>query len=122
MSRLADPGVGDILDRLGILERKILEGGMQHHVDEAEKLVAMLEGRVSNAARVKLVLKLAAVNAALWQREEELRGYRRVGGGDGLAEVVCTVAFRIQELNDARAEVIRELNLAGGGEDRKEKL
>ena len=107
---LLDPGVGDYLDRLSILARKIVEG-RDDLIPEYDGLI----NKVSLDGHKKLgnVLKMSAINAAIWQREDEIRRLKNQTAS-GVAEndwhTLGRVAVQIQELNDKRAALIAELN------------
>ena len=132
MARLHNPGPGEILDRLSILQLKMLYGvqagkPIGHFVSEAEALWSLLPG-IGDYARE--VIRLTAINAALWHAENDLRDFRgRVGAGDdpkilSAGELICAahVAFQIQELNDQRAACIATINRAAGRPEEAEKL
>jgi hypothetical protein len=128
VSRLTNPGLGDICDRLTILALKILhgvEGGRetQHWESERASLLAQVRSRELTGPWFEGLLELAAVNAALWRHEDDLRALRlqtelTVGDRDR----VQMVAFRMQWLNDRRAEMVHGINKAAGDERGWEKL
>lgn len=132
MARLIDPGLGEICDRLTILSLKILHGGqrgkrVEHFTSEQTALLQQVRSRTLNAVWFDKVLELAAVNAALWQAEDQLRAYRqdaKVGavGVEALWEDAAICAFRIQELNDQRAGLIKAINQDVGDSNGEEKL
>ena len=132
MARLHNPGPGEILDRLSILQLKMLYGvqagkPIGHFVSEAEALWSLLPG-IGDYARE--VIRLTAINAALWHAENDLRALRAaVGAGDDPKllshdEIVRAVrgAFQIQALNDQRAAGIATINRAAGRPEEAEKL
>jgi hypothetical protein len=115
--RVLNPGPGEIIDRLTVVARKIVEGGerAKHFEVEMEELLTeceRLDLEEVNRDFAKNCYTLAAINAAIWQREDELR--KRPRG-------VVKLAFRIQELNDQRARLVKEINSTAGIE-REEKL
>jgi hypothetical protein len=130
MSRLVNPGIGDLCDRLTILALKILHGNeagreTQHWEAERANLLAQVRSRELNGPWFEGLLELAAVNACLWQTEDDLRALRVQ------TEHVCTqgdldrirqVAFRTQSLNDRRAELVHAISKAAGDERGQEKL
>ena len=134
MPRLVNIGVGEIVDRLTILALKVLYAEQQskpaeHFVQERNALLVMLRGRELNAGWFEHALGLGAVNAALWQTEDEIRDARRrhvevVADPKELQQLVDTVqiAFRIQELNDERARLVETINKATGDHLGAEKL
>lgn len=134
MSRLVNFGPGEIADRLTILTLKILYGkaagkDVVHFSSERNALLGLLRSRELGGSWFELVLELAAVNAALWQAEDELRGLRK-GGGTGTTtyetadyyKTATTCAFRIQDLNDQRAQLVGMINKATGDHLGEEKL
>lgn len=132
MPRLVNIGVGEIVDRLTILALKILYAGQQgktldHFEQERNALLTMLRGRTLNGAWFEHILSLGAVNGALWQTEDALRGYRADDKGgvvakEALWEDAANCAFRIQELNDQRAGLVEAINKLTGDHLGSEKL
>lgn len=131
MSRLIDPGVGDVTDRLTILALKVLFGregqkDVSHFEREQTALLAKVRARDHSGPWFHLTLELAAVNAALWHSEDELREYRMRKMVDAKelswTEEVARCGMRIQELNDRRAELIAQINKEAGDGAAKEKL
>ena len=127
--RLINAGPGEMADRLTILALKILHGAekgrdTKHFLDERNALVTSLRGREITGAWLEHLLELAATNAALWYAEDELREYREAGNPKSGAEskVVVEVAFRIQALNDRRAELVQAINQATGDHLGSEKI
>lgn len=122
MSRLIDPGIGEITDRLTILTLKLLYGGLagkevSHFQAERTSLLAKIRSRNSlNGVWFDQTLTLAAVNAALWQAEDELRIHREMQHLPIMdrSALICGIAFRIQDLNDRRAGLVAEINKAVG--------
>lgn len=134
MSRLVNPGAGDYADRLTILALKLLFGeqagkDVTHFRNERNAILPKLLGR-DNGKWLEAYTELAAVNAALWHAEDELRGWRERlaptppdstglrGPGEGykaaVAADVVQLAFRIQALNDQRAALIATINQKAG--------
>lgn len=122
MSRLHDPGPGEILDRLTILARKLVEGWLKRVTTAhwAEEYAALTAASPGWTGVLDLVLELAAVNAALWQAEDELRRLREQDVPH--QGVGYRLAVRIQQLNDRRAELITLINTHAGINRGPEKL
>jgi hypothetical protein len=129
--RLLNYGAGEITDRLTILSLKILHGGAEertkHFRDERAALLTKLRGRESVGGWLDQALMLGAVNGALWQAEDELRGYRldylgTIVSRDAIFEDAAKCAFRIQELNDQRAALLQQINALTGETAGPEKL
>jgi len=133
MSRLVNPGPGEITDRLTILALKLLfgaEAGKDCTLWSTERatLLGMIRTRTGNGKWFEAVLELAAVNAALWHAEDDLRDLR--GEVDGLESSAAPVgylqagrlAFRIQSLNDQRAALVERINRDAGEGGPSDKL
>ena len=122
MSRLINPGAGDLVDRLTILALKILHGqaagkDVTHFVTERNALLVALRNRELNGSWFEHVLSLAAVNAALWQLTDEMRGY--LGLETLKAPVIewepaARCGIGIMHLNDDRARLVRTINELSG--------
>lgn len=129
--RLINFGPGEIADRLTILALKVLHGSaagkaVDHFEKERNALLAQIRSRELSGSWFEHVLELGAVNAALWQAEDLLREYRTTTG-DVLTStahlgIVKDLAFRIQELNDRRAELIQMINVNTGDHVGAEKI
>lgn len=92
------------LDRLGIDERRLMEQALRDGVrdDPPEE------------GEVYLALRLAAINAGIWERENRIRELKRRGDGNDTETFCKTVArlcFETLQLNDWRAEIIGEEKL-----------
>ena len=141
--RLINAGPGEMADRLTILALKVLHGAekgrdTKHFLDERNALLTALRGREITGSWLEHLLELAATNAALWYAEDELRDWRQQwqptgpdstslrGPGEGFkaatALEVVACAFRIQSLNDRRAELVQAINQATGDHLGSEKL
>lgn len=75
--RLVNYGVGEIVDRLTILDLKIAHGGGDHFATERSALLTQLHGRTLNGAWFEHALRLAVINGLLWRAEDDLRGARK---------------------------------------------
>lgn len=133
--RLINYGLGEVLDRLTILELK--RSYVVDHQQSAEgfdrergQLLPQALSRQIGGKVFEGLLELATVNARLWQGEDALRGYREAMDGrlddagqwgTELREVV-RLAFRIQEWNDRRAALVRQINFAAGDDASQEKV
>lgn len=128
MGKLALYGPGEIFDRLTILQLKMRAGIAQgkpigHFVQEETVLHDQLPAIIE--PYTELHARLAGINAALWQQEDLLRRQRRTEICPRYMEdwkTIARTAFRIQELNDQRAETIAAINRAAGRSDGAEKL
>lgn len=137
--RLMNPGLGEMLDRLSILELKLAHGGGEQFAKERKALLEHLwheSGPVQPPEQLglsfdsfKAYATLAAVNAALWQSEDALRAEREwmhsTVAESSNREAVARSAFlahKIQALNDRRAELVREIGKLAGEEEHREKL
>jgi hypothetical protein len=135
MARLVNLGVGDIVDRLTILSLKLLYGEQagketKHFRDERNALLTQIHARDQYQLWYEQGLELHAVNAALWQAEDEMRGFREHELGtasgrilaDGWLREVTDCAFQIQKLNDRRSELIAQINAKVGDPAGSEKI
>jgi hypothetical protein len=128
MSRLLNLGAGDLSDRLTILALKILSGREQgietaHWETERASLQQKIHARTLNAMWFDAYTELAAINAMLWHAEDDLRAWRAKGDPYTLDDLgrIRIIAFRIQSLNDRRAEVVTQINKEAGDGDAKDK-
>ncbi len=124
--RLENPGVGEISDRLSILALKVLFGHEQgkdiaHFKAEQGALLSKIRTRTLNGKWFEAYTELAAVNAVLWHAEDTLRALRNQVPST-IVDVACSVAFRIQALNDTRAVLIERINKDAGEHLGGEKL
>jgi hypothetical protein len=124
MGKLVNYGAGEISDRLTVLALKLLFGteaerDVTHFRNEQAVLLTQLRGRTLNGAWFEAYTELAAVNAALWHAEDDLRVMRKIEQAGILA---ADLAFRIQALNDHRATLIEKINHDAGDGSGPEKL
>src|SRR5258708_2873157 len=130
--RLVDPGPGELSGRLSILALKIAHGtqadkDVTHFVTERNALLVQLR-QAAPKAGIEQFFDLAAVNGMLWYAEDELREHRKsfgFGMGNVIpdeAVVIIKIAFRIQALNDRRADLVRQLNTLSAQDLGPEKL
>jgi hypothetical protein len=125
--RLINYGPGEIVDRLTILELKILHGraskkAIDHFEKERAALLTQLRSRVDGGMNwFEHTLELAVVNGQIWNGEELLRTYRgKLLPAD--VEVAIAIAFSLQEWNDRRHELIRRINVGAGEHQGAEKV
>ena len=124
--RLIEPDIGEVLDRMAILQLK-LHVGMYKNVptasweEELRQLDKYLEKKMQNYQRTATSFsndqfssansRLNIVNAKLWEAEDEIRKYRKSSDlTDAEKAEVCLIALRIADLNDVRAVLVNELN------------
>lgn len=130
MSRLVGYGLGEIADRLTILSLKLLYGlaagkPTAHFAQEYDALFEQFWARGPYAAGVfDQTLHLAAVNAALWQAEDEMRVFAQCifTLSEERVEEVADLGLRIQKLNDQRAALVAQINTLAGDTAGPEKL
>lgn len=126
--RLKNYGAGEVSDRLSILALKRLFGteagkDVKHFEAEGAVLLSEIRTRTLNGKWFTAYTDLAAVNAALWHAEDDLRSWREkykdqtpIDKGTAIYNwmEVGKLAFRIQFLNDRRAELIGLINHDAG--------
>lgn len=125
--RLINFGPGEIADRLTILNLKQLYGkqagkDVKYFVDEENALLSQIRSRELTGPWLEYTLELAAVNAGIWHLEDDLREFRIAGQTRNNQDAIIETAFRIQELNDRRAELITLINVNTGDHLGEEKL
>lgn len=107
------------LDRLTIVYRKWVEARLigEERAEKWEKEVGRLMGATSDeAVSMKQVLKLGAINAAIWQRQDRLRALSVETQSTATEGKVAQCAYALLKLNDWRAEVMGEEKFKGGVE------
>jgi hypothetical protein len=128
MGKLVNYGAGEMSDRLTVLALKLLFGteagrDVTHFRNEQVVLLTQIRGRTLNGTWFEAYTELAAVNAALWHAEDDLREMRKLDDRSlESLEVAALMAFRIQELNDRRAGLIEKINHDAGDGSGPEKL
>jgi hypothetical protein len=136
--RLLNPSPGEVLDRLSILELKIMAAKKREISSthfEAEKASldermrdwdqGITEDCLGDGDRLDATLQkvainkngLAAVNALLWDAEDKARATP-----ENSAFTLAVLCKQIIKLNDARARHVRELDLLYGISDGEEKM
>lgn len=121
MRVLAPVSIGDLLDRITILEVKsrFAEGPALAHVQAELGALGATWSAAGLPADVPERTALAEVNAALWDVEDQLRQHE--ARGDFGAAFVA-LARRVYHLNDRRAALKRAVNLGLGSELVEEKV
>jgi len=126
--RLIGYGPGELIDRLTILQLKILHRPLEHFKTEALAIEQTLNEQVfdQNGFFCGFVTELAAVNAEIWAATDAVRYLRRTDNAitnlnQGLTE--CKrLLFHLQTLNDRRAELINLINVDAGRAAEEEKI
>lgn len=120
MSRLVNYGAGEIADRLTILALKVAHGyeaNQETNHWETERNALLVQARPKNVS-LEDVIELAAINAMIWQAEDELRHLRAMDPTPEDQPVTFIqagrLAFQLQRLNDRRAKCIEHLNREAG--------
>lgn len=104
--------LGELADRLSILELKARHLGGEAHERVAKEL-ALLDAVLAPLrpqVPEHLQRELAAVNGQLWRLEDGVRACERQGS---FGEPFVAMARSIYRLNDRRAALKREISLAG---------
>jgi len=105
--------LGELADRLTILALKVrhLNGDARCHVLQEQALLDAVFAPLRQQVPENLHHELAAVNAQLWQLEDDVRDCERRGV---FGEPFVAMARSINRLNDHRAALKRAISLAGG--------
>ena len=108
----ADISIGDWVDRLTILEIKLVEIGERGKLDNVRReyetlLAAAPEGLLADADIARARERLKAVNAELWRIEDEIRLKEHARAFDAQFIALARAVYRV---NDLRAELKREIN------------
>lgn len=116
--KLLNPNLGETIDRLTILERKIVEGRRQGRLvagftAEIEKLYAHMGMLGIPAGFLPQFLRLAAINAAIWDATDKMRD----AIDDDDLHLQASVGAAIFNWNNARAAIVAELGKASGEVD-----
>ncbi len=116
MNVSAPISVGELIDRLTILEIKLAEISDREKLGnvkrEYETLLAIApDGLLASAELVTLRDKLKAVNAELWLIEDEIRLKERARD---FGEAFIALARAVYVTNDRRAALKREINRVSG--------
>ena len=125
--RLINFGLGEISDRLSILALKLLFGeakGQDCTTFQTERtaLLQQIRSRTPNGKWFEAYTDLAAVNAALWHAEDDLRNLRTIQDKPEIQGTLARLAVGIQELNDRRATLVQQINKESGDGEHKEKI
>jgi len=107
-----DISIGEWIDKLTILEIKLVEIGERDKLDNIRReyetlLAAAPNGLLNDSGVAQLRERLKAVNAELWAIEDEIRLKERARAFD---EEFIALARRVYVVNDRRAELKREIN------------
>jgi hypothetical protein len=133
MSRLVNFGLGEVCDRVSILALKILYGesksvDVQHFRNERAALMVKVLTR-DGGRWIEYYSDLAAVNAAIWQAEEMIRGRREaITHTEDEGELAAhhyqagALGLQIATLNDRRAALIQQINGFVGDDKAVEKV
>ena len=104
--------LGELIDKVTILEIKILNG-----IDEAQYELAELMkvyDKVDDSLLIKYLMSvLMSINLEIWKVEEEKRKYEEHQDFD---DDFIDIARSVYYLNDLRAEVKRKINTAAKSE------
>ena len=134
MSRLQNPGIGEVSDRLTILALKIrygLDAGrdISHFQRESAGLQTKIRSATLNGSWFEFVLQLGAVNARLWALEDQMQEYEKQytlqrqppeGTWTGTTELSTLLreaglcGIQIRRLNAERARLVEAINAQTG--------
>jgi hypothetical protein len=101
-----------MLDRLTVLARKRLEKPEREHFKEEEEALLKHWGeRLVNSALLPQVLRLSAVNMAIWECESAIReARRRLLSETATLSDLGHLAIRLQSMNEERARLVQFFN------------
>jgi hypothetical protein len=120
---LVDAAVGDVLDRVTILEIKRARVAPDRRPNVERELDALLDGwaraGLPPLAEVPEYAELATVNLALWEVEDALRAHEARGAFDA---AFVEHARSVYRSNDRRAALKRAINERFGSAIREEKV
>lgn len=113
-----NPNLGETIDRLTILERKIVEGRRQGRLvrrfaDESAQLYAHVHKLGAPVGFLQQYLQLAALNAAIWDATDKMKK----AIDDDAASWMVTWGAAIFNWNNERAAIVAELGSASGEAD-----
>ncbi len=116
MNLNAPISVGELIDKLTILEIKLAEIGDRTKLDNVRReyttLIAATPPALLASAEVgALRERLKSVNAELWRIEDDIRAKERARAFD---EEFIALARAVYFANDARAALKREINRLSG--------
>ena len=130
--RLINFGPGEIADRLSILALKITYGkdlgrSVAHFEQERAALLCKFNAPSHTGRWYEHAVELAAVNAVIWQDTDTVRKLRAALAKDDampiqIASDAALLAFRLQAMNDRRAELITFINETTGNNTGQEKI
>jgi|SRR6266850_7744833 len=119
--RLIDPAPGEVIDRITILQLKIIRAqtdpkcGLRstttgsHWQEEVNALMLRLQGWSLRLEWFSSFLELAAVNGLLWQAMDRMDGYRASYTDQDIPDVAA-LGLQIYSLNTRRANIVSEIN------------
>jgi hypothetical protein len=114
------PSAGEVIDRMTILALKIKHSNRQEFWDERESLHKYLAGKQEWIIPNDLHQELATINTKLWVLEDKQRDILKNHWDIDHIEnqmyfdTFAGNAILIVQLNDARAETVRKINVACG--------
>ncbi len=120
----AEVSPGELIDKITILEIKTERMSDPAQLDnvrfELDRLTAVRDEALPGMAELgRLTTDLKAVNARLWDIEDDIRGFDRRGAfGDGF----IALARAVYRTNDQRAAIKARINRLLGARIREEKF
>jgi hypothetical protein len=105
--------IGELLDRLSIVELKLrhLQGEASERLSRQRDVLLQARGALNVAIDPALEQHLAAVNAQLWDVEDNIRAQERTGCFDSR---FIALARQVYQLNDQRHALKRQIDLSSG--------
>jgi len=107
---------GEVIDKITILELKEARitspGALANVRRELAALCEVVDGRLAKAAGLAAMReRLSAVNAQLWDIEDDIREQER---RQDFGPAFIRLARAVYQRNDERAQIKREINAASG--------
>lgn len=126
MGRLINPGLGDYLDRLAVLELKVQhapDGAAEHFRRERAAVLGKLSAQFGQA-QLEAYTTLLVLNARIWACEDEMAGWAAAVDMPSreLPTSVATLGILIWRLNRARSQTVDALNKLAGDDRGPEKV
>ena len=128
MARLINPGLGDYLDRLAILELKIQhapEDRADHFRREKAAVLTKIQGSSQVGFPIEEYTALCVVNARIWRDEDKMADFAATTATDLDLRTAADAGYLgidIWRLNRLRGKTVEAINAKVGDDRGQEKL